>query len=86
MATVEQNSSDHDRQLLARPRSEAMAWLLVGGGVAGALVMLIRGYQRVIDWVMPVGLIGLGLGFLLRQPQQPSDEVVARVRADLKPF
>jgi YegS/Rv2252/BmrU family lipid kinase len=59
-----------------------MAWLLVGGGVAGALVMLIRGYQRVIDWVMPVGLIGLGLGFLLRQPQQPSDEVVARVRAD----
>jgi diacylglycerol kinase family enzyme len=54
----------------------------VGGGVVGALVMVIRGYRRFIEWAIPAGLIGLGLAFLLRQRQKHVDEVVESILAD----
>jgi YegS/Rv2252/BmrU family lipid kinase len=82
MTNTEQNEIDSDRQSSSTSASEYMAWLLVGGGVVGALVMVIRGYRRFIEWAIPAGLIGLGLAFLLRQRQKHVDEVVESTLAD----
>jgi hypothetical protein len=83
MTNAEQNKIDNDRQLLSTSALEDMAWLLVGGGVVGALVMLIRGQRRFIDWAIPAGLIGAGLAVLLRQRQQQIDEAQQIILAEL---
>ena len=83
MTTEEQINIDNDRQKLSTPASEDLAWLLVGGGVVGALVMLIRGHRRFIDWVIPAGLIGAGLAVFLEKRQKHIDKVEQNILADL---
>ncbi|MDH3675477.1 MAG: hypothetical protein OES12_08270 [Anaerolineae bacterium] len=83
MTNTEQNKNDNERQLITTPATEDVAWLLVGSGVVGALVMLVRGHRKFVDWVMPVGLIGAGLAVLLKQRQKHIDEVADNILADL---
>lgn len=45
--------------------AEEITWLLVGSGIVAALTLLLRRRQRTVDWLIPVGLIGAGIIFLL---------------------
>lgn len=51
------------------PSTKDIGWLLVGGGAVGALVTLLRGRRGLGDWVVPLGLVGLGSGILLQRRQ-----------------
>ena len=51
------------------PTTKDIGWLLVGGGAVGALVTLLRGQRGLIDWALPLSLIGFGSGILLKRRQ-----------------
>jgi hypothetical protein len=65
------------------PSTKDLGWLLVGGGAVGALVTLLRGQRDVSDWIIPVGLIGLGSGILLKRRQTHIEEAEQSILAEL---
>ena len=65
------------------PSSKDVGWLVFGGGVAGALVTLLRRRRSLADWALPVGLIGLGCGILLRRRQSEMEAAQESIRAEL---
>lgn len=48
---------------------EEISWFLIGSGILLTLILLLRRPKRVVDWLIPLGLIGAGLFFLYHQGQ-----------------
>ncbi len=66
-----------------RVPEEDIAWLLVGGGVVGALIALVRDRRGLADWLLPVGLVGAGLAILLERRQAHLDDAQENILAEL---
>lgn len=65
------------------PSRDEVGWLLVGGGIVGSLVNLLRGDRGPVDWLIPVGLAGIGLGVLLQNRQSEMDTAEDTILAEL---
>ena len=68
------------------PRREDLGWLLIGGGLVGAVVTLARRHRRRRgEWALHLGLIFAGAGVLLRRRrahmQQAEDNIMAELDA-----
>ena len=84
MSDLEQIPPESSNELsFPIPTAEDVGWLLFGGGVIGALVTLFRGRRGVTDWLVPVGLIGLGSGILLKRRQTHMEEAEQSIQAQL---
>ena len=65
------------------PSVSDLAWLLVGGGVAGVIINLIRDRRRFVDLAVPIGLASLGLGVLLQRRQSHMEAAEEKILAEL---
>ena len=65
------------------PSKDEIGWLLVGGGIVGSLVNLLRGDRGPAEWLIPVGLAGIGLGVLLQGRQSEMDSAEETILAEL---
>ena len=65
------------------PSREDIGWLLVGGGIVGSLVTLLRRRRRVADWVLHIGLICSGVGVLLQRRRKHMDQAQESILAEL---
>jgi len=83
MTTAEDQGIDNNRKSSSSSGPEDAAWVLVGGGVVGAVVNLLRGHRRFTDWLIPAGLTGAGLAVLLKQRRTHIDQAEEHIRAEL---
>lgn len=65
------------------PSKDEFGWLLVGGGLVGSLVNLIRGDRDPVDWLIPLGLAGVGFGVLLSHRQSQMESAEDKILAEL---
>lgn len=65
------------------PNREEVGWLLIGGGIVGAAVQLLRRRRSVLGWIAPVGLIGIGSAILLNQRQTHMEAAELKIQAEL---
>ena len=65
------------------PSKDEIGWLLVGGGLLGSLVNLLRGRHGPVDWLVPLSLAGLGFGVLLQGRQSDMDSAEKAILAEL---
>ena len=60
-----------------------MAGLLVGGGVLGSLYLLVKKNQSIISWLIPVGMMAVGVDLLMKertkQIQLTGDQIIAQL-------
>lgn len=85
MNEIEQNLEPMESKELSipKPSKEDIGWLLVGGGLAGSLVNILRGDRGLVDWLIPVSLAGLGFGVLLSHRQSQMDSAEDTILAEL---
>ena len=80
IATVE---SAPEPYRLPTPSREDIGWLLIGGGIVGSLVTLLRRRRRVADWALHLGLICAGAGVLLQRRRKRMDRAQESILAEL---
>lgn len=68
---------------LPAPGREDVGWLLVGSGAIGALVALRKSRRGLVDWLLPLGLFGVGFGILLSQRRTRMDSAEEQIMAEL---
>jgi hypothetical protein len=60
-----------------------VAGLLVGGGVLGSLYLLVKRSKSIFTWVIPVGMIAVGVDLLLKERHkrivQTGDQILAQL-------
>ena len=60
-----------------------MAGLLVGGGVLGSLYLLVKKNQSIISWLIPVGMMAVGVDLFMKertkQIQLTGDQINAQL-------
>jgi len=66
-----------------KPSQDEIGWLLVGGGIVGSLINLLRGDRGPVDWLIPLGLAGVGVGVLLQGRQSRMDSAADTILAEL---
>jgi len=79
---AEQRSDLENKQLSSQDTLD-MGWLLVGSGVIGALLLLIRRERRIVAWGISVGLTLAGVTLLMEQRQSHIDHVEQRILEEL---
>lgn len=65
------------------PSKDEIGWLLVGGGIVGSLVNLLRGDRGPVDWLIPLSLTGLGFGVLLSHRQSQMESAEGKILTEL---
>lgn len=65
------------------PSLNEVGWLLVGGGVVGLIVTLMRERRSLLDIAVPIGLMGLGSGVLLQERQTNMEAAEENILAEL---
>lgn len=65
------------------PSLNDVGWLLVGGGVVGLIVTLMRKQRGLLDIAVPIGLMGLGSGVLLQERQTNMEAAEENILAEL---
>jgi len=80
LATV---SADSEEFTLTVPSLTDVGWLLVGSGLFGSIVSLLRERRGFLDLAVPLCLIGLGSGVLLKQRQTHMEAAEENIRAEL---
>jgi hypothetical protein len=65
------------------PSTSELGWLLVGGGVAGVIINLIRERRGLVDLAVPIGLASIGLGVLLQRRQSNMEAAEENILAEL---
>ena len=80
VATVD---PEPDSYRLPAPKREDIGWLLIGGGIVGSIVTLLRRRRRVADWVLHLGLICSGAGVLLQRRRKHMDQAQDSIMSEL---
>ena len=85
MNEIEQEPEQVECKALSipKPSKKDIGWLLVGGGLVGSLVNILRGDRGPVDWLIPVSLAGLGFGVLLSHRQSQMDSAEGTILAEL---
>jgi hypothetical protein len=78
-----EHKSDVENKQLSSPDTLDMGWLLVGSGVIGALLLLIRRDRRIVAWGISVGLTLAGVTLLMEQRQSHIDQAEQRILEEL---
>ena len=78
-----EHKSDIDNKQLSSPDTLDMGWLLVGSGVIGALLLLIRRDRRIVAWGISAGLTLVGATLLMEQRQSHIDQAEQRILEEL---
>jgi len=78
-----EHKSDVENKQLSSPDTLDMGWLLVGSGVIGALLLLIRRDRRIVAWGISAGLSLAGVTVLMEQRQSHIDQVEQRILEEL---
>ncbi len=65
------------------PTVDNIGWLLVGGGVLGAMITLLRDRRNFVDIAAPLGLIAIGSGVLLKRRQTHMVAAEENIRTEL---
>jgi len=65
------------------PTVDNIGWLLVGGGVLGAMITLLRDRRNFSDIAAPLGLIAIGSGVLLKRRQTHMVAAEEKIRSEL---
>ena len=68
---------------LPRPTSEDLGWLLVGGSVISGVIALSHKDRDLVDWLVPLGLFGLGCSILLERRSAQMETTQAKIVAEL---
>ena len=69
---------------LPTPSRKDIGWLLVGGGIVGSLVTLLRRRRhRLADWAVHLGLICAGAGVLLQRRRQHMEQAEKNILTEL---
>lgn len=76
-------SADSEELGLPVPSLTDVGWLLVGSGVFSSIVSLLRERRGFLDLALPLSLIGLGSGVLLKQRQTHMEAAEENIRAEL---
>ncbi len=79
-----QTDTDTDRRTQRDLAEDDIAWLLVGGGVVGSLITLLRGRRTLVDWALPAGLVGAGVAILLKRRQTHLEATERNILAELE--
>lgn len=74
---------DSEASRLPTPSRQDIAWLLVGGGIVGGVVQLLRRRRSPLGWIAPVGLIGVGSAILLSERKTHMDTAELKIQAEL---
>lgn len=85
MTGTEQSS---ETKIQAAPRAMAsygFAGVVLGVGVAGLIAHILRRNRRVVEWIIPLGLIVGGVAVFFVQRQSRIYKVTQQVRAELDP-
>ena len=69
MPDLEDQALELDPPGIPMPSLQTISWSLIAGGGLSALTNLLTGRRRLMDWIVPVSLLGLGAGVLLQQRQ-----------------
>jgi hypothetical protein len=83
MTDTEQNEVDTDQSRSFKPGPQAIAGLLVVGGVVLGLVQVIRGKRGLTDWLLPLGLAGAGVAVFVTERKARISEAEQKVMAEL---
>ena len=75
--------ADAEPYRLPTPSRNDIGWLLIGGGVVGSLVTLLRRRRRVADWVVHFGLVCAGACVLLQRRQKHMHHAEENILAEL---
>ena len=78
-----EHKSDVENKQLPSPDTLDMGWLLVGSGVIGALLLLIRRDRRIVAWGISAGLTLAGATLLMEQRQSHIDQAEQRILEEL---
>ena len=65
------------------PTVNEVGWILVGGGVLGAIITLLRDRRGFTDLAVPLGLLTVGCGILLQRRQHQMVAAEEKIRAEL---
>lgn len=65
------------------PTVNEVGWILVGGGVLGAIISLLRDRRGIADLAVPLGLIVIGSGVLLERRQTRMVAAEESIRTEL---
>lgn len=65
------------------PSADDIGWLLLGGGVIGAIISLLRDRRGFVDLAVPLGLIAFGSGVLLKRRQTNIETAEENILAEL---
>ena len=76
-------SAESEELSLPAPSLTDAGWLLVGSGLFGSIVSLLRERRGFLDLAVPLCLIGLGSGVLLKQRQTHMEAAEENIRAEL---
>jgi hypothetical protein len=74
---------DVENKQLSSPDTLDMGWLLIGSGVIGALLLLIRRDSRIVAWGISTGLSLAGVTLLMEQRQSLIDQAEQRILEEL---
>ncbi len=74
---------DPEPYRLPTPRRQDIGWLLIGGGIVGSIVTLLRRRRGLADWVVQIGLICAGTGVLLKRRREHMDQARESIMAEL---
>jgi hypothetical protein len=79
--------TENNSEMITEPSKSVdtsqVAGLLVGGGVLVSLYMLIKRNRNIFTWVVPVGMIAVGVDLLLKERHerivQTGDQIMAQL-------
>ena len=78
-----QDSAETEPLGIPLPSLESISWSLIAGGALVALTNLLTGRRRLMEWIVPVSLLGLGAGVLLQQRQTRLEASQEKIIAEL---
>lgn len=76
-------TADAAKSRIPVPTVDNIGWLLVGGGVLGAMITLLRDRRNFVDIAAPLGLIAIGSGVLLKRRQTHMVTAEENIRSEL---
>ena len=79
---MENNDEKKIKQLTSQDTMQ-LVLLLVGGGTLGSVYLLLKRNRNIISWLIPVGMIAVGIDLFLSERQEgiikTGDEIMAQL-------
>jgi hypothetical protein len=78
-----ENNGEKDTKQPISPDKMQMAWLLAGSGALGSLYLLLKKERNIFSWIIPVGMMAVGIDILLKNREErikrTGDQIIAEL-------